>query len=212
MNKKQKFELDENGNLRKKGFLSSIYNFGYYYKSYIIVASVALAFAVALYFSINTAKADMYLFLVTSEDTALTEAEVNTLFTNAKSYVEDFDDDGAAYFVPKWLNLTEKKNDTSYMDLGKALYDPNVVCFVVDEFAYDYLYSSGKLRELSFFGLEGMDEYRIDLSTTGYMKDIDPDEPLYIVMKYIPDEEYEDYFTSLLTSSCVDIFKEFVNE
>ena len=38
--KKENLEVDENGNLRKKGFLSGISNFGYYYKSYIIVIAV----------------------------------------------------------------------------------------------------------------------------------------------------------------------------
>ena len=40
------------------------------------------------------------------------------------------------------------------------------------------------------------------------MTGIDSEEKLYLVMKYFPDEKYEDYFISLLTSSVVDICKE----
>lgn len=212
MDKKQNYEIDKNGNLKKKGFLSSIYNFGYYYKSYIIVAVAVIGFAVAMYFSINTATADMYLFLVTKEDTTLTEENVNTIFSNAKTYVKDFDKDGAAYFVPKWLRLPDDKNDVNYSDFRKTIEDPNVICFAVDEYAYNYLLENEKLRDLAFFGLEGIDEYRIDLSKTGYMKNVNTKEPLYMVMKYVPDEAYEDYFVSLLTSSCVDIFRDFSNK
>ncbi len=210
MAKKQNFELDENGNLRKKGFLSNIYNFGYYYKSYIIVALVAIAFGVVLYFSINAAQADMYLFLVTSDDTALTDDNVNGIFTNVNPYVEDFDDDGAAYFVPKWLRLTEDADDAAHSDLEKAIKDVNVICFAVDDYGYEYLKEKDALRDLAFFGLEGVDEYRIKLNETGFMKDIETDEELYLVMKYVPDEKYEDYFISLLTSSVVDMTKKLV--
>ena len=206
--KKENLELDENGNLRKKGFLSWISNFGYYYKSYIIVIAVALVFGVVLFFSIKGAQADMYLFLVTSDETTLTEDQVNTMFANAKTYAGDFDKDGAAYFVPKWLKLTKDTTDTEYSDLGHAIKDDNVVCFAVDDFGYEYLKGKGVLRELSFFGLTGADEYRVRLNSTGYLKDVHTSEPLYLVMKYFDDNRYEDYFISLLTSSVVDIVKD----
>lgn len=206
--KKQNLEIDSNGNLRKKGFLSGIYNFGYYYKSYIIVFAVILAFILVLYFSLQSAQADMYLYLVTRQDDGLTDEQVNMLFENANGYVEDFDGDGTPYFVPKWLKLSEDPNDTAYGDLDRALDDQNVVCFAVDETAYVYLSKRGVLRDLAFFGLSGYDDYRILLNGTGYMTGIDSEEKLYLVMKYFPDEKYEDYFISLLTSSVVDICKE----
>ena len=130
------------------------------------------------------------------------------LFENASSYVEDFDGDGTPYFVPKWLKLPEDVTDTAYGDLSRALDDQNVVCFAVDEAVYSYLQEGGELRDLAFFGLEGYDDYRILLNGTGYMAGIDIEQPLYLVMKYFPDEKYEDYFISLLTSSVVDICKE----
>lgn len=206
--KKQNLEVDANGNLRKKGFLSGIYNFGYYYKSYIIVFSVILVFIVLLYFSLQSAQADMYLYLATSQDSVLTEEQVNALFENANGYVEDFDGDGTPYFVPKWLKLSQDVTDPAYGDLGRALDDQNVVCFVVDETVYSYLRERDALRDLAFFGLEGVDDYRILLNGTGYMSGIDTEQPLFLVMKYFPDEKYEDYFISLLTSSVVDICKE----
>ncbi len=206
--KKENLEVDENGNLRKKGFLSGISNFGYYYKSYIIVIAVAVIFGVVLFFSIKGAQADMYLFLVTSEDSTLTEDQVNTMFTNAKAYAGDFDNDGAAYFVPKWLKLSEDTDDAAYSDLDHAIRDDNVVCFAVDDFGYAYLKEKGVLRELSFFGLSGADEYRVRLNPTGYMKGVHASEPIFLVMKYFDESRYEDYFISLLTSSVVDIVKD----
>ena len=208
MAKKQKYEIDSHGNLRKKGFLSGLYNFGYYYKSYIIVALVAIAFGLVLHFSLKTAQADMYLFLVTHEDSYLTEENVNDIFTNARTYVDDFDKDGTAYFVPKWIRLSSDKTDASYSDLNRALEDENVICFAVDKYSFEYLRDKNKLRELSFFGLEGMDDYRIRLRGSGYMKNVTTREELYLVMKYFPDERYEDYFVSLMTSSVVEICKE----
>ncbi|MBQ3879887.1 MAG: hypothetical protein II727_06245 [Oscillospiraceae bacterium] len=204
----EKLERDENGNLRKKGFLSWISNFGYYYKSYLIVIAVAVIFGVVLYFSINGAQADMYLFLVTREDSSLTDEQVNTLFVNAKTYADDFDNDGTTYFVPDWLKLPDDRKDTAYSDLSRAVKDDNVVCFVVDDFGYSYLMEIGALQKLEFFGLTGADEYRVRLNPTGYMKGVNADEQLYLVMKYYEDSRYEDYFISLLTSSVVDIVKD----
>ncbi len=208
--REQRLEIDANGNLRKKGFLSGIYNFGYYYKSYIIVFTVVLVFIALLYFSLNSAQADMYLYLVTWQDSTLTDEQVNQLFENASAYVDDFDGDGAPYFVPKWLQLTENPDDVAHEDLERAITDQNIVCFAVDETVYNDLLQSGVLRDLAFFGLEGYDDYRILLNDTGYMSGVDTEEELYLVMKYFPDEQYEDYFISLLTSSVVDICKELI--
>ena len=80
--KKQNLEIDSNGNLRKKGFLSGIYNFGYYYKSYIIVFAVILAFILVLYFSLQSAQADMYLYTVEtlSHDAGLDRRYLSRIF------------------------------------------------------------------------------------------------------------------------------------
>ena len=40
--------LDENGHIKKKGFFAWVLNYGYYYRSYVIVGVVAIGFFIAL--------------------------------------------------------------------------------------------------------------------------------------------------------------------
>jgi len=216
--KKQKLAkneyIDDKGHLKKKGFLAWLKNYGYYYSSYAIVGAVMIGFLVALYFSMQTVRPDMKLFFCVNNE--LEDATFQTFCDNVYGYLIDIDGDDVQYLEPNELILKDDPQTTTersaYNTLEKALEDQDVVFFVTDEYGYDYLMSQDALRDLAFFGINSPDVYRLRLNDTALWNGISDDTSYYLVMKYIPDEKYEDFYISTITTMVVDMCYDLVGE
>lgn len=199
--------IDEKGYIRKKGFLAWIRNFGYYYKSYMIVGFVALGFFLALYFSMRAVSPDLKLYYCVAEP--LGDEQFQTLNDNIYPYLIDVDSDDVVYMQPLTLVLTEDPSTTSertaYRTLEKALEDADVACFITDDFGYRVLEDRGVLRDMEFFGIRSEDPYRLRLNDTALWNGVDESRDFYLVMKYIEDERYTDFYISTIATMIVDM-------
>ena len=199
--------IDENGHIKKKGFFSWILNYGYYYKSYLIVGLVVVGFFVALYFSMKAVSPDLKLYYCMAEEP---DAETfQTLGDNIYPYLVDVDSDDVVYMLPDVLVLAEEPltttERTAYRSLEKTFSDDDVTCYIVDEFGYDYLMGQGMLRDLAFFGITSDEKYRLRLNDTALWNGISDARPYYLVMKFIEDERYSDFYVSTITTMVVDM-------
>ena len=200
--------IDENdGYIKKSGFLGWIRNYGYYYKSYLIVAAVIIGFIVALYFSMRAVSPDLRLFYCVAE-----EPDGDTyqaLGDNIYPYLVDVDSDDVIFMEPSVLVLVDDPVTTSqrtaYRNLEKTYDDDEVPCYIVDEYGYEYLMEQGVLRELDFFGINSPEPYRLRLNDTALWNGIPDDREYYLVMKYIEDSHYTDFYVSTITTMVVDM-------
>ncbi|MBE6935724.1 MAG: hypothetical protein E7458_04390 [Ruminococcaceae bacterium] len=199
--------VDDKGYVKKKGFLSWLRNYGYYYKSYLIVALVAIGFLVALVLSTGNVQPDMKVIFAVNEP--MDETAQNTLCTNMYQYTVDIDSDDILYLEPTLLHLVENPSTTSektdYNTLEKELEHEDTVFFVVDEFGYQHLLERDLLRDLDFFGIQGGEKYRLCLNDTALWEGVEEETPYYLVMKYVPDEEYEGFYLSSVTTMVVEM-------
>lgn len=199
--------VDEKGYVKKKGFLSWLRNYGYYYKSYVIVAAVAIGFLIALVLSTGNVQPDMKVIFAVNEP--MEENAQNALCTNMYAYTMDIDSDDILYLEPTLLQLAENPSTTSeksaYHELEKELKHEDTVFFVVDEFGYQYLMDQGLLRDLAFFGIQSDEEYRLCLNDTSIWEGVNEPNPYYLVMKYVPDEEYEGFYLSSVTTMVAEM-------
>ena len=206
--------IDENGHIKKKGFFSWILNYGYYYRSYLIVIVAAVVFIVALYFSMKTVQPDVKIYFCVEQE--LDETHFKTFCNNLYEYIIDVDSDDVVYMEPKTLKLVQDPLTTSertaYNTLDKALADDDVVCFITDEYGYSCLMEREALRDLAFFGIKSEDEYRLRLNDTALWNGVAETRDIYLVMKYMPDEKYEDFYVSTITTMIVDICYDLVGE
>lgn len=206
--------IDENGHIKKKGFFSWILNYGYYYRSYIIVGLVVIGFFIALYFSMKTVRPDLRLYFCVEQE--LGETQFQTLCDNLYEYIIDVDGDDVVYMEPVTLVLTENPATTSersaYQSLEKAFTDDDIVCFIADEYGYQYLMEQEMLRDLAFFGITSDDAYRLRLNDTALWDGVEETRSFYLVMKNIPDERYEDFYLSTITTMVVDMCYKLVGE
>ena len=111
--------IDKNGHIKKKGFLSWIFNYGYYYRSYLIVGLVVIVFFFALYFSMKTVRPDLKLYFCVEQE--LGETQFQTFCDNLYEYIIDVDSDDVVYMEPVTLVLTENPATTSERSAYKTL-------------------------------------------------------------------------------------------
>ncbi len=206
--------IDENGHIKKKGFFSWILNYGYYYRSYLIIAVLVVGFIIALYFSMKTVRPDLKLYFCSEQE--LGEAQFQTFCDNMYEYIIDVDSDDVVYMEPVTLKLVQDPATTSersaYKTLEKALTDDDIICFITDDFGYSYLLEQGMLRDMAFFGIRSDEEYRLRLNDTALWDGVDEPQDYYLVMKAIPDERYEDFYLSTITTMVVDMCYDLVGE
>ena len=199
--------IDGNGHVKKKGLFAWILNYGYYYRSYLIVALVAIGFFVALYFSMKSVSPDLRLYYCVSQ-----EPDADTyqaLGDNIYPYLVDVDSDDVVYMEPNVLVLVDDPVTTSqrtaYRTLEKTFGDDEIPCYIVDDYGYRYLMEQGVLRDLAFFGITSPEPYRLPLNDTALWNNISDSRPYYLVMKYMDEERYTDFYISTITTMVVDM-------
>lgn len=206
--------IDENGHVKKKGFFSWIFNYGYYYRSYLVVGLVVVGFFLALYFSMQSVRPDLKLYICVGEE--VDETRLKTFCDNMYEYVIDIDSDDVVYMEPTVFLLVDDPITTSersaYTALEKSLTDDDIVCFITDEYGYQYLLSQDAIRDLDFFGINSEEEYRLHLNDTTLWNGVNETRDFYLVMKKVPDEKYEDFYFSTLTTMVVDMCYDLVGE
>ena len=199
--------VDEDGYIKKRGFLSWIQNYGYYYRSYLIVAAVVIGFLVALYLSMQAVSPDLRIYYCVAE-----EPDADTyqaLGDNIYPYLVDVDSDDVLYMEANVLVLVDDPVTTSqrtaYKTLEKTYENDEVPSYIVDEYGYNYLMKKGVLRELSFFGITSAEPYRLCLNDTKLWDGVEDGKSYYLVMKYIDDSRYSDFYVSTITTMVVDM-------
>lgn len=206
--------LDENGHIKKKGFFAWVLNYGYYYRSYVIVGVVAIGFFIALYFSMQSVKPDLKFYFCVEQE--LGEAQYQAFCDNLYEYLIDVDGDDVVYMEPITLHLVPEPSTTSersaYRTMEDAIEDNDIICFVTDEFGYLQLMEQNALRDMAFFGINSDDEYRLLLNDTALWNGVEETENYYLVMKYVPDELYQDFYFSTITTMIVDMCYDLVGE
>ncbi len=162
----------------------------------------------------QSVRPDLKLYFCVGEE--LENTQFKTFCDNIYEYIIDIDSDDVVYMEPTVLLLVDEPITTfersAYTTLEKSFTDDDIVCFITDEYGYQYLMSQDSIRDLAFFGINSAEEYRLRLNDTALWNGVDETRDFYLVMKKIPDERYEDFYLSTITTMVVDMCYDLVGE
>ena len=182
---------------KKMGPIAWLKNYGYYYKGWFLVAGIGVVVLLAIIFMLRYDGADLRLSVIT-QDPIGDEAYYN-FAEKVEAYVYDVDGDNTK--IPRFYRytLTESKTSLDLSGLEEKLGSNDYLGFIVDEAGYAYLKSLCDLRELSYFGIQADadDPYRLTITGTPLTEETGMDgTDYYLVMKYIDNTAYNDFYVS----------------
>lgn len=190
-------------------------NYWYYYRIPVIIALIAVIVVVGIIYIFRYQEADMRVYVVTDE--LISNEDYSLLYDRFTDYTDDVDGDNN-----KTMTLTVLCTEGDGSSSAKQVHDKlqniaesnDTLFFLVDDAGLEAVQSVCELRELAYF-TEGVDEvkivsddpYKLRINGSNLLAGtaMDTGRDWYIVMKYIDDAMYKDYYMSIKTDLVVTV-------